>query len=157
VLDSGAVGPPGFKSHPRRCRVIAEFHYTGPTGPDQTKSADFVGDQGLRPGSHEKVRAGPRRSGRARVVEFSLNSLGQTVHTRVSVHQAAKLVAALLRVAGVTAGLAAYRRVYDSRHLQADCQEPGSVPQPYMLDNRVLATFTLLSHSLSFLAELINE
>jgi len=31
----------------------------------------------------------------------------QTVHThRASVHQAAKLVAALLRVAGVTAGLA---------------------------------------------------
>ena len=35
------------------------------------------------------------------------NSLRQTVHTnRASVHQAAKLVAALLRVAGVTAGLA---------------------------------------------------
>ena len=39
-------------------------------------------------------------------------------------HQAAKLVAALLGVARVTAGLAesngaAYRRVYDSRHLQA--------------------------------------
>jgi len=58
--------------------------------------------------------------------------LRQTVHTHcASVHQAAKLVGALLRVAGVTAGLAecimvAYRRVYDSRHLQADCQEPGS-------------------------------
>ena len=35
------------------------------------------------------------------------NSLGQTVHTHcASVHQAGKLVAALLRVAGVTAGLA---------------------------------------------------
>jgi len=35
------------------------------------------------------------------------NSLRQTVHThRASVHQAAKLVPALLRVAGVTAGLA---------------------------------------------------
>ena len=35
------------------------------------------------------------------------NRLRQTVHTyRVSVHQAAKLVAALLRVAGITAGLA---------------------------------------------------
>ena len=34
------------------------------------------------------------------------NSLRQTVHThRASVHQAAKLVAALLRVAGITAGL----------------------------------------------------
>ena len=27
--------------------------------------------------------------------------------------------------------MAAYRRVYDSRHLQADCQEPGSVPEPH--------------------------
>jgi len=64
------------------------------------------------------------------------NSLRQTVHTHcASVHQAAKLVAALLRVVRVTTGLAeinaAYRRVYDSRHLQADCQEPGSAPEPY--------------------------
>ena len=51
--------------------LIAKFHYTGPTGPDQTKSADFVGDPGLRPGSREKVRAGQCGSGRARVVEFS--------------------------------------------------------------------------------------
>jgi len=37
---------------------------------------------------------------------LSGNSLGQTVHTHhASVHQAAKLVAALLRVARVTAGL----------------------------------------------------
>ena len=36
-----------------------------------------------------------------------VNSLRQTVHTHgASVHQAAKLVAAILRVAGVTAGLA---------------------------------------------------
>jgi len=27
--------------------------------------------------------------------------------------------------------MAAYRRVYDSRHLQADCQAPGSAPEPY--------------------------
>ena len=26
--------------------------------------------------------------------------------------------------------MAAYRRVYNSRHLQADCQEPGSAPEP---------------------------
>jgi len=38
---------------------------------------------------------------------LSGNSLRQTVHTRcASVNQAVKLVAALLRVAGVTAGLA---------------------------------------------------
>ena len=62
------------------------------------------------------------------------NSLRQTVHThRTSVHQAAKLVAALLRVAMVTAGLAESNgsRIYDSRHLQADCKEPGSTPEPY--------------------------
>ena len=36
--------------------------------------------------------------------------------------------------------MAAYRRVYDSRHLQADCQEPGSAPEPYTLCDRVSAT-----------------
>jgi len=41
------------------------------------------------------------------VATLSGNSLRQTVHVhRASVHQAAKLVAALLRVAEVTAGLA---------------------------------------------------
>jgi len=41
------------------------------------------------------------------VVTLSGNSLRQTVHTRrASVHQAAKLVATLLRDARVTAGLA---------------------------------------------------
>jgi len=40
------------------------------------------------------------------VATLSGNSLRQTVHTHcASVHQVAKLVAALLRVAGVTAGL----------------------------------------------------
>jgi len=27
--------------------------------------------------------------------------------------------------------MAAYRLVYDLRHLQADYQEPGSAPEPY--------------------------
>ena len=41
------------------------------------------------------------------VATLSGNSLRQTVHTHcASVHQVAKLVAALLRVAGVTAGQA---------------------------------------------------
>jgi len=45
--------------------------------------------------------------GSGAVATLSGNSLRQTVHThRASVHQAPKLVAALLRVAGVTAGLA---------------------------------------------------
>jgi len=33
--------------------------------------------------------------------------------------------------------MAAYRRVYDSRHLQADCQEPGSAPEPYAWQSSV--------------------
>ena len=39
--------------------------------------------------------------------------------------------------------MAAYRRVYDSRHLQADCHELGSSPEPYAR-NRVWATFYTL-------------
>jgi len=50
-------------------QLIAKFHYTGPTGPDLTKSADFVGG----------IRQSPRfvgglclvGTGRASVVEFS--------------------------------------------------------------------------------------
>ena len=33
--------------------------------------------------------------------------------------------------------MAAYHRVYDSRHLQAACKEPGSAAEPYTLGNRV--------------------
>jgi len=36
--------------------------------------------------------------------------------------------------------MAAYRRVYDSRHLQADCKQLGSAPEPYAR-NGVWATF----------------
>ena len=54
------------------------------------------------------------------------------------------MVAAILRVARVTAGPAeSYGSLppgFDSRHLQADCQEPGSAPDP-TLGNRVWATF----------------
>ena len=38
--------------------------------------------------------------------------------------------------------MTAYRWVYDSHHLQTDCQEPGSAPEPYDRPNRVWATFT---------------
>ena len=65
---------------------------------------------------------------------LSGNSLRQTVHTRcASVHQEAKLVAALVRVARVTEGLveSSGSQVYYSRHLRADCQEPGSAAEPY--------------------------
>ena len=45
--------------------------------------------------------------------------------------------------------MAAYRRVYDSRHLQADCQEPRSAPNP-ALSNRVWASFLYSIYLLYF-------
>ena len=68
-------------------------------------------------------------------ISFNLYKLDTLPDASVH-HQAAKLVAALLRVAGVTAGLTESNGslppgLYDSRHLQADCQEPGSDPEPY--------------------------
>ena len=73
------------------------------------------------------------------------NSLRQTVHThRASVHQATKLVAALLRVARLTVQwawrkvMAAYRRVYDSRHMQEPYARQSSMGYLYI--------FYLLTH-----------
>ena len=70
---------PSTASLARRKQVIAEFHYTCPTGPDRTLT-DF-----LRPafprnsvGSvrvSDNDRAGPCGSARVRVVEFSLYKL----------------------------------------------------------------------------------
>jgi len=61
-----------WRERAARGRFIAKLHYTCPTGPARTF---------LRPGSprnsvvsvrvSDKVRAGPRGSGRSRVVEFS--------------------------------------------------------------------------------------
>ena len=33
--------------------------------------------------------------------------------------------------------MAVYHQVYDSRHLQADCQEPGSALEPYTQQSRM--------------------
>ena len=41
--------------------------------------------------------------------------------------------------------MAAYRRIYDSRHLQSDCQEPGSAPEPYARQS--MGYFYLLANS----------
>jgi len=80
------------------------------------------------------LHSGAEGSGfKSQVAVLSGNRLRQTVHThRASVHQAAKLVAAVLRVARITAGLAesSDSRVYDSCYLQADCQEPESALEP---------------------------
>ena len=54
-----------------------------------------------------QAQKGPGSNRSRDAVGYRPNSLRQTVHThRASVYQAAKLVAALLRVAGVAAGLA---------------------------------------------------
>ena len=52
--------------------VCAKFHYTGPTGPDRTRT-DFVGDPHGTQRSFSNSRVGPCGSDRARVVEFSYN------------------------------------------------------------------------------------
>jgi len=57
------------------CLFIAKFHYTGPTGPARTflrpvSPRNSVGSVRVS----DKVRAGQRGSGRARVVKFSLYS-----------------------------------------------------------------------------------
>ena len=50
--------------------------------------------------------------------------------------------------------MAAYRRVYDSCHLQADCQEPGSAPERYGRQSSMgyfyLFYCTLLFQNVSF-------
>ena len=38
--------------------------------------------------------------------------------------------------------MAAYRRVYDSRYLQADCQEPGPAPEPYGTRRHTLVPYS---------------
>jgi len=49
--------------------------------------------------------------------------------------------------------MAAYRRVYDSRHLQADCSEPDQLRNP-MLGKWVLATFTLFFYMIVITVQL---
>ena len=41
--------------------------------------------------------------------------------------------------------MAAYRRVYDSRHLQANCQEAGSAPELYARQSSMGYLFTRVS------------
>jgi len=69
---------------------------------------------------------GPRFKSQSRHCRVTV--LGK-LFTPIAYTQAAIWVAALLRVVGYLQAwqkvMAAYRRVYDSRHLQADCQELG--------------------------------
>ena len=43
--------------------------------------------------------------------------------------------------------MAAYRWVYDSPHLQADCQALGSAPEPYARQSSMGNLFTFFSSS----------
>jgi len=46
---------------------------------------------------------------------------------------------------------AAYRQVYDSRHLQADYQEPGSAPEPYVRQSSIGYLYFFTSDYLRYL------
>ena len=50
--------------------------------------------------------------------------------------------------------MAAYRRVYDSHHLQADCQELGSAPEPYARLSGMGYLYLLLSLAIGLVAKL---
>jgi len=54
------------------------------------------------------------------------------VHVLMLSIQADTTQEAILTCARDSYMVAAYRRVYGSRHLQADCQEPGSASEPYV-------------------------
>jgi len=79
---------------------------------------------------------------------LSSNSLRQTVYTHcISVHQAAKLVAALLRVARVTAGLAESNGSLPPGLWLVTCRlttKNRDQLRNHTFGNRVLATFTFL-------------
>jgi len=51
----------------------AKSHYTGPTGPARTRTTRISEKLRWSVRVSDKVRAGPRGSGRARLVEFSLS------------------------------------------------------------------------------------
>ena len=57
----------------RRTPQIAKFHYTDSTGPARTRMTRISEKLRWSVRVSDKVRAGPRGSGRAPVVEFSLN------------------------------------------------------------------------------------
>jgi len=50
--------------------------------------------------------------------------------------------------------MAAYRQVYDSRHLQADCKEPGSAPEPYARQLSMGYLYLFYNAAFTFIAEL---
>ena len=53
--------------------------------------------------------------------------------------------------------MAAYSRVYDSRHLQADCQEPASAPKPYARQSTLVQLFVERGKLCSFVTFSVND
>jgi len=53
--------------------------------------------------------------------------------------------------------MAAYRRVYDSRHLQADCKGPGSAAEPYALQSSMGCLYPFLQLLLYRFAAYVRE
>jgi len=116
VLDSG----PGFKSQPRRCWVKVDrrirWHYTTTIlllciGARLTRYRNCKFQNGCR--TISRHADGISRYSVPPSAGPLLPLLRQTVQTyHASVHQAAKWVAALLRVARVTAGLAESSGIY---------------------------------------------
>jgi len=52
--------------------------------------------------------------------------------------------------------MAAYRQVYDSCHLQADYQEPGSTPEPYARQSSIGYLYFITSDYLRYLRKKNN-
>ena len=53
--------------------------------------------------------------------------------------------------------MAAYRRVYDSHHLQADCQEPGSAPEPYARQSSIGYLYLFICCQVTTLGKLFTH
>ena len=67
---------------------------------------------------------------------YRVTVLGKLLTPIVPLSPSSKIGSSPLKGCGGNCGpsgkvMAAYRGVYDKRHLQADCQEPGSSPEPY--------------------------
>ena len=132
-----------FSLSSRRAKTFSPANNTSPTGSDITPTF-FVffslisGSGWLGSRVVSVLDSGAEGPGfKSQPRHYRVTVLGQKIHThRASVHQAAKLVAALSRVARVTAGLAE-----SNGRLTAKNRDQLRKPT---LGNRVWATFTFL-------------
>jgi len=52
--------------------------------------------------------------------------------------------------------MATYHRVYDSRHLQADCKEPGSAPEPYTQQSSMGYLYLFFTSKLNYVKKSVT-